>query len=40
MDVHCEIIVGHDVMMVHTMMLQCLLMFLGPKCIMYYYAQL
>ncbi len=37
-DVHCDIILGHDVDMAHIMMLQYILMLLGPL-FMYYYTQ-
>ncbi len=39
-DIHCDIIMGHDFVMAHITMLQCILMLLGPSFIMYYYAQL
>ncbi len=36
-DVHCDIIM---LLWVHIMMLQCIVMLLGPSFSMYYYAQM
>ncbi len=39
-DIHCDIIMGHQLLCAHIIMLQCMMMLLELLFIMYYYTQL